>query len=402
MKRNFFIVALMVLFSVVANAQHLVSGKVLYHQNPEYPIEGVQVELINEDGLVFAQSSTDVDGMYFFTDVPTGAYTVNVSTDMPGMEVSMQEAMLILMHLNGSYTLTPMEYMAADVDGNGLVNYADFIFIMINHFIFNQPFPAGNWVFESVQLNAGTKDGSQGIGGSRIGDVEGVWIPTGRDLFDHFEPAISQKIHYKDDEVIDIAVQTILPSELLNGYGLVLNFDPNVVEIIDVEAFGDDAYSYIMENEVRIAWLSETGGEKLIEDVLANLKVRFLKEVDNYMPFTITNESHVLDANGDKIGRLEFSMPMMQKKDLMLLADVYPNPTTNACYFQIEASNTTKNDVMVFDQMGRMVQHHVLLVNEGIQVYEINLENLPAGQYSLTLFNQNTKAFIGHYRIVKQ
>jgi hypothetical protein len=84
------------------------------------------------------------------------------------------------------------------------------------------------------------------------------------------------------------------------------------------------------------------------------------------------------------------------------LADVYPNPTTNACYFQIEASNTTKNDVMVFDQMGRMVQHHVLLVNEGIQVYEINLENLPAGQYSLTLFNQNTKAFIGHYRIVKQ
>ena len=401
MKSRFVFTALMILIAMGTNAQHYISGNVWYHQNPEYPIEGVLVELYDAAGVLFGQETTDFDGAYSFSDVPEGIYSVKVSTDLPGMQVSMEEAMMILLHLNGSYALNPMELMAADVDGNGEVNFSDFMFIMVKYFIFNQPFPAGNWVFETIEVTAGSREGSQGIGGSRIGDVEGVFIPTGRDLLDHFEPVISGTLEFVDTEIVNIPLSVLNSDKAVSGYGLVLEYDPNIVEIIDVEAFGDQSQFILLENTVRIAWISKSANNLLLDGNLVNLQVKFLKEVDDFVAFKLTNESHVLDGNGEKIERLEFAMPVIKKNKNELMSTVYPNPTQNKCFVQFDSDKIAQSELMVVDQSGRILQQFFVKVTKGNNLHELDLSDLPSGQYLIMLLDQYSKDIKGHYKIIK-
>jgi hypothetical protein len=51
-------------------------------QDPgEAGIPNVQVQLLNSNGTVIATTVTDINGLYLFSDLPPGTYTVRVSTN---------------------------------------------------------------------------------------------------------------------------------------------------------------------------------------------------------------------------------------------------------------------------------------------------------------------------------
>jgi hypothetical protein len=188
MRKQFTIQALAVLLiSLMAlNLSAQVStlyGTVSYHNDGIRVLPNVTVLLYNETGQLVATTISDVDGYYEFPDLPYGVYTLKGNCNLPAGGVSVVSALKVIQHLNGQQLLSPIQQLAADVNGDGLITNFDFLNILVSHLVHGNPFPAGEWIFEEVTaIVDGMKSAGneKGIGGTSTGDTGGA-----------FEPAIS-------------------------------------------------------------------------------------------------------------------------------------------------------------------------------------------------------------------
>jgi hypothetical protein len=130
------------------------------------------VQLLNAAGDEVSRDTTDSDGNFFFSSVPSNC-KIQVSSNAPGGGWNSADALDVLRHFTGEITLDSLPLRAADANGNGYINTVDALCIqkrftgMINAFI------PGEWVFEEKILNlspAGTTE-TIIIKGLCIGDV---------------------------------------------------------------------------------------------------------------------------------------------------------------------------------------------------------------------------------------
>ncbi|HMM12208.1 MAG TPA: SdrD B-like domain-containing protein, partial [Bacteroidales bacterium] len=172
MKKNLVLLTIAFLATIQLNAQS-VWGYVNYFNNPLYPIEGVTVKLYNMADVLQATTTTDGNGYYVFNNVTGTQFKIRASTTLPGFDANIVNANDILRFLNGEIEFNTWQYIAADVDGNGVVNMNDYQFVAVNHYLFGEAFPAGAWQFDEAQIdliiNAG--GGPSDLGGSRLGDT---------------------------------------------------------------------------------------------------------------------------------------------------------------------------------------------------------------------------------------
>jgi hypothetical protein len=406
MKKIVFFLSLMVFSSIIVLGQYTISGTVLYHQNPEYPIEGTVVNLFDENSQFVASAISDENGIYNFEDIGFGTYTLKASVNLPGAQVTVQEAIFILMYLNGLYQLTPVQFMAADVDGNGIVNQADFIFIIRNHWIFNQPFPAGSWAFEEIEVNTGTREGGpSNIGGTKIGDVEGTFVPTGRDLINEYQIAEMGAFEVQTGTEIVVPIYANTPSNLLSGFGIILEFDSEIIEVLEVEAFGSEAFSAIFDNAVRIGNLatenfvfSDYNGQ------VAQVKIRVLKDqMAEFLPFRIGSESHLIDQKGKKEGVVDFGMPLFKpvNKVQVQANSIFPNPATSQLSVSIHSESNSAAELMFIDHSGRVAKTEKLQIKSGIFTYAISIDELKSGVYQVVVYENNLNKVLLSQRLVK-
>lgn len=406
MKKIAFFLSFMVFSSIVVLGQYTISGTVLYHQNPEYPIEGTVVNLFDENSQFVTSAVSDENGEYNFEDIGFGTYTLKASVNLPGAQVTVQEAIFILMYLNGLYQLTPVQFMAADVDGNGVVNQVDFLFIIRNHWIFNEPFPAGSWAFEEIDVNTGTREGGpSNIGGTKIGDVEGTFVPTGRDLITEFQIAEMGTFEVQAGTEIVVPVYANTPSNLLSGYGVVLEFDSDVIEILEVEAFGSDAFSAVIHSAVRIGNLATDNG--VFSDYngqVAQVKIKVLKDqMAEFLPFRIGSESHLIDQKGKKEGIVDFGMPSLKpvNKAQMQANLIFPNPATSQVSVSIHSELNSDVELMFIDHSGRVVKTEKMQIKSGVFDYLISIDELKSGVYQVLVYENNLNKVLLSQRLVK-
>ncbi|MDP2238450.1 MAG: T9SS type A sorting domain-containing protein [Bacteroidales bacterium] len=406
MKRIAILLSLMVFSSIGVLGQYTISGTVLYHQNPEYPIEGTVVNLFDENGVQVASTISDENGVYNFEDLGYGTFTLSASVNLPGAQVTVQEAVYILMYLNGLYQLTPVQFMAADVDGNGIVNQSDFIFIIRNHWIFNQPFPAGSWAFEEIEVNTGTREGGpSNIGGTKIGDVEGVFVPTGRDLINEFQIVEMGTFEVLAGTEIMVPVYANTPSNLMSGYGVVLAFDSEIIEVLEVEAFGSDAFSTINNGAVRIGNLAiDNGIFSNYNGQVAQVKIKVLKDqMNEFFPFSIGSESHIIGQKGKKEGVVDFGMPSLKPvKNVQIQTNsIFPNPATSQLTLSIHSESNSTSEIMFIDQSGRMARIEKMQIKSGIFDYTVSIDELKPGVYQVVVYENNLNKVLLSQRLVK-
>ncbi len=203
----------------MAYSQNEVNGFIYYHNNPEYPLPEVTVSLFDEAGDLVDTFLTGDDGYYQFTGLEEGMYSLTANTDLEGPDVTMQDALNILFYINGNMQFTPYQVMAADVTGNGQVNMQDFVFILIHHLVFGNPFPAGDWQFDELLVSTFSRDGQDTLssGGSKTGTVSGIWLPTGRDYVEELSFTPEGTIVAIQDELIRFPLQLSNTFDL-NGY----------------------------------------------------------------------------------------------------------------------------------------------------------------------------------------
>jgi hypothetical protein len=405
MKKIVFFLSLMVFSSIAVLGQYTINGSVLYHQNPEYPIEGAEISLF-ADGQFVASTISDENGIYSFEDLGYGTFTLQTSINLPGANVTVQEAIYILLYLNGLYELSTVQFMAADVDANGLVNHADFLFIVRNHWVFGQPFPAGSWAFEEIEVNTGTREGGpSNIGGTKIGDVEGVFVPTGRDLINEYQISEIGSFDVQTGNEIVLPIYVSTPNNSISGYGIVLDFDPEVIEVLEVNALGENAFTNIGERFVRIGNLTTNmGAFENYDGLMAQVRVRIKKnEFSGFLPFKIGSESHIIDQKGQKELEVDFGMPSLKPISTSLLQEnqIFPNPAISQLSASVYSELAGSADMIFVDQSGRIVKTEKIQLKAGIFDYEISLGDLRSGVYQVILRENTFNKVLLSQRLVK-
>ncbi len=383
---------LMVLFAIMfftANSysQSLVSGHVYYHGNTTAPLEDVTVELIDTAGTVFDSDETNVDGLYQIGNVPDGTYTLNAYTSQDPGGVDLADSYLIFLYLINLYSLDPIQEIAADVDGDGVVEWDDYWFIVNYWFLYGIPFPAGDWVFETVEISVSGRPEGDNIGGSSSGDVNGDFIPAGRPLKTVFTQHDDNKIIGTNEEFELIFTGNC--ETPISGMGLIINYPEDMVTITDVLMQQDNINYNIADGKIKISWIDiEFINYTLNENSpLIKLKLKTTNKFINCgkLNITIDEESHFLDRRGNKIDYLILNFPSIESKTSNLEQITnYPNPFseyTNFEYLLHEDANVT---LKIYNLLGKEI---AIIVNnyqtQGLYSYTFNLSdfNLKQGTY---------------------
>lgn len=365
---------------LLLNGQNYIDGTLLYHNNPEYPIPEAEAILYNEAGQQVATTITSEAGYFAFEDVADGIYTIGFSTDMEGGQVTLEDALSIVFYMAGLIDYTEIQELAMDINGSGSVNMSDFTYIMIQHLLFGRPFPAGDWVFEDVEVNTNLRSGDGSIGGSRTGDSQGVLVPTGREEVQEYEIISPNQLIVSNDEVW-IPVSANLSGKSVLGFTLAMDFNPDQIEVRKVESsFGEVNYN-IIDNQLRISWAdTEMKSAVVGDEALVNIQVRLADSDLSQEYFTITNGTQIVDNNGVEIENLVFEMPELV---FPTSSTVYPNPTTDFINLILSSEEAAWLDVKLYNANGQLVLNETMSTVKGKQTKQMNLTGQTPGVYQL-------------------
>jgi len=392
MKRKFTklvisIIALMLLSGQVFS-QTDISGKVLYHFKANKPIPSVDLNLINVDGNVVATTTTDLSGNYSFANIAFGTYTLEASTSISAGGVTMGDAFLMFLHLINFYNFTPIQELAADVDGDGTITWDDYWTVVIGWFIQGYPFPAGPWTFEGVTFTLdGTKTNVPTMGGSSSGDVNGTFVPSTRDL-------VAVQSIYTEKTVDNNFSVEIYANDVkeASAMGMVIEYPAAMININNITCTLGETNMAVENGQIRLNWINQSNSTTTL-DPSAPVLVIHASTNNSYdgrdVRFVIDPESHFSNYKGEQIDT-RYTLPLITMQG-NLLSNNYPNPFSGSTNITYTLPADTKVNISLFNQQGQLVR--ILTdVAESAGTHNINFDSygLDAGVYYYTLKTTGT------------
>lgn len=334
-------------------AQSDISGLVLYHLKANKPIPSVQLNLVDQAGVVVASATTDLSGAYTFTNVPFGNYTMTAVTSITAGGITMGDAFLMFLHLCNIYPFSPIQELAADVDGDGTVTWDDYWTVVIGWFVQGYPFPTGPWVFQDVTVvHTGAKTNPPTMGGSSAGDVNGTFVPSTRDLA-AIQATYTEKIAGNDFNV-EIFAKDITEASAM---GLVINYPSSRVEIKDVTCQMGDINMSVVNGQIRISWVNQTTSATSV-DPDSPVLVIHAGTISSYdgsdIKFVIDPVSHFSNFKGEQIDT-RYTLPLIINSAACLSTN-YPNPFSGSTNIMYTLPSDAKVNISLFNQQGQLVK----------------------------------------------
>ncbi|MCX6270318.1 MAG: hypothetical protein NTU44_03690 [Bacteroidetes bacterium] len=154
-----------------------INGTVKYDNTAGTPMWNTTVELKQGTNVVMS-AITDISGFYEFTNVPAGAFILNVTPAHPWGGVNNTDALIILRKYMGLVTLTGLKLKVGDVNGNGYINTTDALITQLR-FMGTSNLMYADWYFESPQVTVSSPSTQTfNIRGLCIGDVNASYEPA--------------------------------------------------------------------------------------------------------------------------------------------------------------------------------------------------------------------------------
>lgn len=376
-------VTAIILFSGSVFAQSNIDGQVLYHFKPNKPIPSVEMSLIDEGGAVVATATTNLNGVYSFPNVTYGVYTITATTSITPGGVTMGDAFLMFLHLCNIYPFTPIQELAADVDGDGNVTWDDYWTVVTGWFVQGYPFPTGPWVFEDlIFTHTGAKATPPTMGGSSAGDVNGTFVPSTRDLV---AIQVSYTPKYSENNFsIEIYANNVTE---VSAMGLVINYPSSMVDVSKVTCQMGETNMLVNNGQIRISWVNESGN---ITSVDPNVPILVIEAKKNNsfdgsdIRFVIDPLSHFSDYKGEQIDT-RYTLPLISNSG-KYLSNNYPNPYSGSTSIIYTLPVDGKVNVSLYNQMGQRVRVISDAVEKaGTHNIIFDSRGLEAGVYYYTL-----------------
>jgi len=359
---------------------------------PNHIMQGVQVDLYDANNQLIATTFTDDQAFFNFENLNIGeSYTAKFTYDAENTFVDMEDAFTVLSYILGFTELDEYQLIAADVDGNNVVNHSDFLTILINYYVFQQPFPVGDWILPDWEFTVGNKATGGPAGGISSGNVRDD-DETGKSLYE-------VRTDYNDiisfEGLNTIKVPVYLDQEMkISGLALIGEFNSDLFEVVKIESPIEDMNYNVNNATIRMAWTYTSQFENINSEPIANVYLRqkeYTKDAD-IEKINILSESHVLDAKGNKVPFIgftsnEFKTAVIPDAETF----IYPNPCNN--YFNIQlGSDITDAEYILYNSLGQIVDQRNISNNN--QNLVISTEGLQKGIYYYQI-NYQSKSITG-------
>ncbi|MBP6871168.1 MAG: carboxypeptidase regulatory-like domain-containing protein [Bacteroidales bacterium] len=362
-------------------------GRVLYHNDD--PMSGVNVSLMDQSGDIVSTTVTDNEGYYEFDNLNTGTYSVSFSTNQQAGGVELSDAFLVMLKLLNQITFTPIQTLAADVNGSGTITWADYFMILIGYLNQGNPFPIGPWVFENAQFTIPNpaREGLISKAGSSSGDVNGSLVPDPKSS-NIFVEYLSNDIFSGENERIDFKVSI---GQDITTSGMHLSFRiPANLEIMEVEPIMDEAKIYLSADRLNVTWMDETLSSISLKEGEMLLRIRARERSVSNNPSTYTfvldDKSHFIDRNGEMAEGLKLNIPLVNITVTKKIASAYPNPFTSQVTFDFNMTEAGTVGVILSDLAGRIVfVRNEYIETVGRNQIKAQLPDLKPGIYNYTV-----------------
>jgi len=400
MKNYLLSVALILIALIAAQTTQAadINGKVLYQGDISKPLGSVMVILKNTSNNTTQTYKSENDGSFKFINLDPGNYVVTGTTTQQGGGVNYYDAALVFLNVIGFYQFTPLQALAADVNGNGSVTMTDYNLI-IKNILTGAPFPAGPWKFESnivpiTDLKAKDFDPTK-IGGTCSGDVAGSFLPQYRDV-----PALplSQDgaIEVTDNEPFATRISTHSALSI-TGAGLIINYPSELLKVESVEFKGTD-YEYTIEKgQIRLVWGNPNTAPVDFEAGETFITIRGISTpaFSEGMTTTISLDGNtsLVNASNKEVTDLKLASPMIKYGKPALKLSNYPNPfsgSTKLSIFSPEAGNAT---IEIYSTSGQLVKTvSAGTLNAGYHEVDLDASQLSKGSYICKLMIQSANS----------
>ncbi len=383
-----------------------VSGKALYQGDNTRPIGYTAVTLKNTDNNTLQTYNTGADGFYQFTGVPNGNYKLTGTTQIAGGGVTYYSAALVFLNVIGVYQLTPIQFLASDVDANGKIDMTDYNLI-VNNILQKKPFPAGTWRFENVAFTiSDLKDAPpHGLGGTLSGDVGGAFIPTANST-----PALPLAQLGTLNVTVDQAftTQILTQNELsITGAGIIINYPSELLQIESVEFKGADYQYNIADGQIRLIWgnpntapLNFNEGETFIT-IHGISRTAFTEGMT--AGISLDGNTSIVNSSNKEQTKLNFASPLIKFGKPSLKISNYPNPFKNSTRLTIYTPEAGNAVLEVYNTRGQLVKSiSAGALNAGYQEVILDADQMVKGYYICKIRVQaKTAVYTEAIRILK-
>lgn len=375
------------------------SCNVICLNQPDHIMEGVEVNLFDSQSNFIASTITNSEGYFNFDDLMIGeSYRAKFQYDVENTYIDLADAFSVLFYIYGYIEFDEVQMIAADVTGDGQINYSDFRTILFDYYIMGKPLPVGDWYlpdwnFEMTALKA--------TGGPSGTVANGTINNSNGDDKSGYKPMMNYQ------SVVELGAEEILIpiyfTEMINtnGIGLVLNYDKELLEVLAVESSINDLKYNIDNGEIRIAWTGEETYKFDPESPIVNIRIKQKAGLssEQISHFEIIEGTHILDQKGQILAYVDFSSVSFKTtvENNMTAANLaYPNPCKES--FNISINTDGKVEVIIYNTMGQMMESYYSTVSN--QELRINTRNLHSGLYHYQI-NYQSKSIHGSIRVQK-
>ncbi len=390
-------------------SQNVLTGAYYYHADTSLPIPDVQVRLYDTNDSLIASDLTNLAGEYSLSGIPSGQYSLESYIDMESINVDIDDAAEVLFYLLGWVTFDSIQYQAADVDTSGQVDFVDFALIWVSYLTQQKAFPGGDWTFEEVSVTFASRAAgdttTSDTWGSSMGDVEGEWEPTGRDINILPTEYYSMEMPGKQ-ETTKFAVASNYDGDL-DGFQVNLSYAPEKLNILSISG-PDENFNYSVDNKsgvIMANWLNFSQGTSMVDgNELFTIEIAGNNEgqISEGELISLLPGSMLLDSDNNKLDNTEIKLPLFKNKQLLNVeVNTYPNPVVSNINFNVKSSSEfSQASLVVYDLTGKKVfDKRDIAVREGEQIISLDAKGLLPGNYifSLNLKGDGVKSIKGRF-----
>jgi len=407
------IVSAAIIFMHTAQAQTVtVGGKYIYHNDSQSPLGNVNVTLINQTNQVVATTTTDVNGIYTFTNVTAGNYTIKASSNQPSRGYTIKDCLSLLMYTKGFLSLDNIQLLAADVDNNNVVDKNDLKLMLANWANSSAIFPAGNWKFQTVHFTVNATKGAAPVdggpdiplppsSGTSTGDLGSVYLPGSK-------PATAINLAFNNTNSLinsDVELPVKMTSSVpASGFGLTINCPANF-KVDEVIPSVSGMNISISGQTITVNWLDPN--MKTLD--LSNNTTLFIikgKSTDgNESTFSLGENSQLISKSGDLVYDAKIELPKLELQNnetfAFALKGNFPNPFNGATkiVYTLPAAGTV--EMKIFNIQGQLVATPVKGFQEaGLKELPFNGNSLRSGVYFCTISLKGDKNYSATSRMV--
>ena len=349
--------------------QYTLTGKLLYDNTSQTPINGQKIVLTNISSNISATDPinttiTDADGNYVFNNVKPGNYiiTPQISLSVGGFDPL--DGLLCNKFSNNLYSFTDQllkraSYVSTEKDVNP--TNADLINQRYTGLITSYQQP--DWMYIHDTIHVSNTNVVHNCSVVCTGDVNGSYDFSSRNLTDFSFSAIGN-INMQLNKEFELPVY-INNKVTIGALGLSLTCSDTMFQILDVIPNLSGLIYKVNGNNVKIAWSADVEGYSIqTTSPLFYLKIISKGIVfGQELSFTADNGSLMTDFNGKVFPNENIVIPklLFNNKSNVFSISNFPNPFNGNTNIQFLIPTDSQVNIKLYDYTGRQVS---TIVNE--------------------------------------